>query len=98
MVVIDGLRSKVEADFFRDNASEFHLIHICAPLDARLKWLEARGRTDDPGQGSTAIKRSLILAWNRAERSAEALEARECRELSWGMNDAMKTADLKSQE
>jgi dephospho-CoA kinase len=95
MVVIDGLRSKDEADFFRDNASEFHLIHICAPLDARLKWLEARGRTDDPGQGLTADQKIISSCLEPSRKVAEALEARECRELSWGMTDAMKTADLK---
>ena len=95
MVVIDGLRSKVEADFFRDNASEFHLIHICAPLEARLKWLEARGRSDDPGQGSTADQKIISSCLEPGRKVAEALEARECRELSWGMTDAMKTADLK---
>ena len=95
MVVIDGLRSKVEADFFRDNASEFHLIHICAPLEARLKWLEARGRSDDPGQSLTADQKIISSCLEPGRKVAEALEARECRELSWGMTDAMKTADLK---
>jgi dephospho-CoA kinase len=94
MAVIDGLRSKVEADFFRDNASEFHLIHICAPLDARLKWLEARGRSDDPGQGSTADEKIIASCLEPGRKVAEALEMRECRELSWGMSEAMKTADL----
>jgi dephospho-CoA kinase len=95
MVVIDGLRSKVEADFFRDNASEFHLIHICAPLEARLKWLEARGRSDDPRQGSTADQKIISSCIEPGKKLADALEARECRELSWGMSEAMKTADLK---
>ena len=95
MVIIDGLRSKVEADFFRDNASEFHLIHICAPLEARLKWLEARGRSDDPGQGSTADQKIISSCLEPGGKVAEALEARECRELSWGMTEAMKTAELK---
>jgi len=95
MVVIDGLRSKVEADFFRDNASEFHLIHICAPLEARLKWLEARGRSDDPGQVLMADQKIISSCLEPGRKVAEALEARECRELSWGMSEAMKTADLK---
>ena len=95
MVVIDGLRSKDEADFFRDNTSEFHLIHICAPLDARLKWLEARGRSDDPGQGSTADQKIIASCLEPGRKVAEALEERECRELSWGMSEAMKTSDLK---
>ncbi|NMC09724.1 MAG: flagellar hook-basal body complex protein FliE [Methanothrix sp.] len=78
IVVIDGLRSKDEADFFRASVEEFHLIEISAPVEARLKWLESRGRPDDPDQ-----------------KAADALELRECRELSWGMCEAMKAADLK---
>lgn len=95
MVVIDGLRSKVEADFFRDNASEFHLIHVCAPFEARLKWLGSRGRSDDPGRGSAADQKIIASCLEPDRKVAEAIEERECRELSWGMSEAMKTADLK---
>jgi len=50
LVVVDGLRSQDEADFFRAHADEFHLVEVCAPAQARLKWLAARGRPDDPGK------------------------------------------------
>jgi dephospho-CoA kinase len=83
VVVVDGLRSREEADFFRANADEFHLVEVCAPMEARLKWLAARGRPDDPSCGEPD---SLAAA---------ALEQRECREMGWGMCEAMKIADLK---
>ena len=83
VVVVDGLRSREEADFFRANADEFHLVEVCAPVKARLKWLAARGRPDDPSCGEPE---SLAAA---------ALEQRECREMGWGMCEAMKLADLK---
>ncbi len=83
VVVVDGLRSREEADFFRANADEFHLVEVCAPVEARLKWLAARGRPDDPSCGEPD---SLAAA---------ALEQRECREMGWGMCEAMKIADLK---
>lgn len=84
VVVVDGLRSKEEADFFRAHADEFHLIEVCAPVNARLKWLAARGRPDDPGRSKA-----------QANHAAAALEQRECREMGWGMCEAMKTADMK---
>jgi dephospho-CoA kinase len=97
-VVVDGLRSKDEADFFRAHAEEFHLIEVCAPADARLKWLASRGRPDDPkGQDDTDPMDPKVISscLEPDRRAAAALEARECRELSWGMSEAMKTADLK---
>ena len=48
-VVVDGLRSREEADFFQANAEEFYLVEICAPKESRIEWLEDRGRADDPG-------------------------------------------------
>ena len=51
VVVVDGLRSREEADFFRNHAEEFHLVEVWAPVEARMRWLAARGRPDDPGKG-----------------------------------------------
>ncbi len=51
VVVVDGLRSREEADFFRNHAEEFHLVEVSAPVEARMRWLAARGRPDDPGKG-----------------------------------------------
>jgi cytidylate kinase len=102
VVVVDGLRSREEADFFRANADEFHLVEVCAPVEARLKWLEARGRPDDPGKcpakngKETDGDMKIIPSSGEPESlAAAALELRECREMGWGMCEAMKIADLK---
>ncbi len=94
-VVVDGLRSKDEADFFRAHAEEFHLIEVCAPPDARLKWLASRGRPDDPKVQDETDQKIITSCLEPDRKAAAALERRECRELSWGMSEAMKTADLK---
>lgn len=101
VVVVDGLRSGEEADFFRAHADEFHLVEVCAPAEARLKWLAARGRPDDPGRSmaggeeTDADARIISSCREPDSRAAAALEQRECRELSWGMCEAMKAADMK---
>ncbi|MDD2835658.1 MAG: AAA family ATPase [Methanothrix sp.] len=101
-VVVDGLRSREEVDFFRSHADEFHLIEVCAPAQARLKWLAARGRPDDPVKSSandcqeTDADPRIISSCEEPDRlAAAALEQRECREMGWGMCEAMKVADLK---
>jgi len=96
VIVIDGLRSKAEADFFRSNADVFHLIEIVAPAETRMKWIVSRGRPDDP---KTVMRDPKIVASCRdgSRDTAEALERRECRELSWGMYEAMREADLRLQ-
>ncbi len=108
-VVVDGLRSREEVDFFRSHADEFHLIEVCAPAQARLKWLAARGRPDDPVKSSVKesqetasdylekdIDPRIISSCEEPDRlAAAALEQRECREMGWGMCEAMKVADLK---
>lgn len=92
VVVIDGLRSRSEADFFRAQAEEFYLIEVQAPAEARLGWLEKRGRPDDPkGYGSKSRNDS---AEGQAS-SSSALEERECREKGWGLCEAMETADFR---
>lgn len=102
IAVIDGLRSKAEADFFRANADEFHLVEIVAPADDRMRWIVSRGRSDDPGAGARAGERDLKIVASCRDNSAlketaEALERRECRELGWGMYEAMKEADIRLQ-
>lgn len=84
MVIVDGLRSKAEADFFSANCGEFHLINIAAPANSRIRWLESRGRPDDPRAPSASS----------AGQMPAALEQREGREMGWGMSEAMKEADL----
>jgi dephospho-CoA kinase len=102
VVVVDGLRSRQEADYFAAHAERFHLVEICAPVEARLKWLTARGRPDDPGRSQTGDgqrenedKKIIVSCGQPDNRAAEALEERECRELGWGMCEAMKAADMK---
>ncbi len=92
IVVVDGLRSREEADFFRASAENFYLVEICAPAEARMKRLAARGRSDDPREPGKGYEASISSC---RESGAAALERREERELSWGMGEAMKTADLK---
>jgi dephospho-CoA kinase len=112
-VVVDGLRSREEVDFFRSHADEFHLIEVCAPGEARLKWLAARGRPDDPVKSGAndCREKAANKAADYQERDADpriissceepdrlaaaALEQRECREMGWGMCEAIKVADLK---
>jgi dephospho-CoA kinase len=100
VVVVDGLRSREEADFFRAQADEFLLVEVCAPVEARLKWLAARGRPDDPGRSPANEEMKadpkIISSCKEPDRqAAAALEQRECREMGWGMCEAMKMADLK---
>jgi dephospho-CoA kinase len=108
-VVVDGLRSREEVDFFRSHADEFHLIEVCAPAQARLKWLAARGRPDDPVKSCANDCQEKAADYQEADADpriissceepdrlmAAALEQRECREMGWGMCEAMKVADLK---
>jgi len=91
IVVVDGLRSREEADFFRANAEDFYLVEICAPAGARMKRLADRGRPDDPARPWQADEETVSSCHNLGA----ALERREGRELSWGMGEAMKAADLK---
>jgi dephospho-CoA kinase len=104
VVVVDGLRSREEADFFRAHVDEFLLVEVCAPVQARLKWLAARGRPDDPVKSeikanycmqADADARIIASCREPDHQAAAALEQRECREMGWGMCEAMKIADLK---
>lgn len=91
VVVIDGLRSKVEADLFRASSEGFHLIEIIAPASSRIRWIESRGRSDDPRTPSAST--SAHSSANEGQTTS-ALEQREGREMGWGMSEAMKEADL----
>ncbi len=77
IVVVDGIRSKAEVDFFREHAEDFHLIEVWTPPEARLNRVIARGRSDDASCGSIALQK------------------RDCRELGWGMHEAILQADLR---
>jgi AAA domain len=94
-VIVDGLRSKAEVDFFRSNSKNFKLVEICAPHEARSKRIAIRGRSDDSNLeggndtwGSKACKDKNNLAF-------QVLERRESREIGWGMHEAIKEADCR---
>jgi dephospho-CoA kinase len=93
VVVVDGLRSKAEADFFRAQAEEFHLVEVYAPAEARLKWLATRGRPDDPGSSPRSDSNTDIISSPQDCRAA-ALKERESREMGWGMYEAIDAADM----
>lgn len=80
VIVIDGLRSKEEVDFFKAHSEDFRLLEICASSQARIERLAQRGRADDAKMGSY---------------SADALEKREGREMRWGICEAFKEADMR---
>ena len=100
-VVVDGLRSREEADYFASQAEEFYLVEVCAPAEERLRWLQARGRPDDPASGLCGADEpdqdeKIISSCGEPDgQAAAALEQRECREMGWGMCQAMEAASLK---
>jgi dephospho-CoA kinase len=99
-VVVDGLRSREEADYFATHTEKFHLVEICAPAEERLRWLQARGRPDDPGRSRAGTGRDqdekIISSCGEPDGlAAAALEQRECREMGWGMCQAIEAASLK---
>ncbi len=91
VVVVDGLRSRAEADLFRASSEEFHLVEIVAPAESRIRWIESRGRSDDPCVSSTFTS---IPSSAKEGQTASALEQREGREMGWGIGGVMKEADL----
>ena len=96
IVVVDGLRSKEEVEFFRDNSDEFMLVEVCASAEARIGRIANRGRSDDANSEDKAGKSSKVgLSCDSRKKTAEALAKRECRELGWGMREAFKEANLR---
>jgi len=76
VVLVDGLRSGVEADRFEEAfGSSFLLVSIEAPFEDRAERLQNRGRDD-------------------SDLDHDSLRARQERELSFGMGDAMDRADV----
>ncbi|MEF8779136.1 MAG: AAA family ATPase [Haloferacaceae archaeon] len=75
-VLVDGLRSMVEVERFREAfGDDFFLVSIEAPFEARAARLGDRGR-------------------DASDVESEALRARDERELSFGMGEAMENADV----
>lgn len=96
IVIVDGLRSKAEVDLFRSSLAEFKLVEIWSPPEARLKRIMARGRLDDANFGSIVDSAKIIKsAGDVPIAAADTLERRDIRELSWGIYEAIKEADLR---
>lgn len=129
LVVVDGIRSIDEVDYFREAADRFHLIEVFTTPQARLQRIAARGRTDDvsvksrsgdltsassTATGGDADAGDAILGsedlpceedlpdvrivsscCSDLRGAAESLERRECRELGWGMQEAIRAADVR---
>jgi dephospho-CoA kinase len=96
LVVVDGLRSKDEIEFFRANSDGFHLVEVRASADSRLNRIANRGRSDDiiPDREASESSKTAVSCNIPFQKTAEALEKRERREIGWGMCDAFKEADL----
>jgi dephospho-CoA kinase len=76
-VLVDGIRSDVEVEAFRDAFGDsFVLLEIDAPFEVRAERLDLRGRDASVDEGG------------------ESLEARDERELGFGMGEAMAMADV----
>ena len=78
-VVVEGIRSRSEVDLFRESSDDFELVEVFVPDEIRLDRIASRGRSDD------ATDRDL----------AKAVADRDARELSWGMGEAIRAADLR---
>ncbi len=96
IVVVDGLRSGDEVEFFRENSGGFRLVEVYTSTEARLSRITNRGRSDDANSwGETTQDREIAPSRDRLSRAAEALAKRDCRELGWGMCEALKEADVR---
>ena len=102
LVVVDGLRSKEEVEFFRENSDDFRLVEVCASAESRINRIANRGRSDDAnsedadsGDEPEQCSKVVLSSEDRLQKTAGALAKRECRELGWGMCEAFNEADLR---
>ena len=79
VVVVEGIRSRSEVDLFREGFNDFELVEVYVPDEIRLARIASRGRSDDANH----------------QDLAKAVADRDARELSWGMGDAIRAADLR---
>ncbi len=76
VLVIDGLRTSRELDFFKQNLdADFLVVAITASNQTRLKRFLSRNRSDDSSEKSEFV-------------------ARDEREKSWGLIEAINKADI----
>jgi len=78
LVVVEGIRSKDEVDFFRSCCRDFCLIEIHVPEEVRLGRIASRRRSDDGSDAvavaerdSRELKWGMDLAINAADRRIE---------------------------
>ena len=79
VVVVEGIRSRSEVELFREGFDDFELVEVFVPDDIRLARIASRGRSDDANESDLA----------------KAVADRDARELSWGMGEAIRAADLR---
>lgn len=97
LVVVDGLRSKYEVEFFRENSDDFILVEVCASADARLRRIANRARSDDAAFGEETMHgpKTALSCGDRLQKTSEVLAKRECRERGWGMCEAFSEANMR---
>lgn len=78
LVVVEGIRSKDEVDFFRSCCRDFCLIEVYVSEEVRLERIASRRRSDDGSDAeavaerdSREIKWGMDLAINAADRRIE---------------------------
>jgi len=78
LVVVEGIRSKDEVDFFRSCCRGFYLIEVYVPEEVRLERIASRRRSDDASNAvavaerdSREIRWGMDLAINAADRRIE---------------------------
>jgi len=81
LVIIDGIRSKIEVDHFRAHSDEFKLVEIWTSPEARLKRLASRRRSDDGAVSHESLKQreSREMGWGMGE-AIKAVDVRICNE------------------
>lgn len=72
-IVVDGIRSGAEVEYFRSVADRFHLIEIFTPPEHRLRRIATRGRPDDRDISEALERRDAReLGWGMGEAIAAA--------------------------
>jgi dephospho-CoA kinase len=97
LVVVDGLRSKDEVEFFRENSDDFSLVEVRASADARLGRIANRARSDDATSEEETMQgsKTVLSCDDRLQKTYEVLAKRECRERGWGMCEAFNEANMR---
>lgn len=95
LILVEGIRSKEEVDYFKKNCQDFHLVEIWTPPKLRLKRVSERGRSDDPTLGKEKSELSEAQKGSFQKALSAKLDERDQRELGWGMGEVIGMADLR---